>query len=109
MASEAAARAETGDFANMVTLAGLAAASQAAAASKDSKAKAIEGLPSMNKTLFKRVASTNAFEANNGLPGGIIMDGSYEAPATRTSAADTTAEGLMREQSGISFKDQAQA
>jgi len=31
MASEAAARGETGDFANMVTLAGLAAATQAAA------------------------------------------------------------------------------
>jgi len=63
----------------------------------------------MNKTLFKRVASTNAFEANSGLPGGLIIDGSYEAPATRTSAGDTTAEGPMREPSGISFKDQAQA
>ena len=78
-------------------MAGLVAAAAQVAATKDSKAKAIEGLPCMNKTLFKRVASNNAMETTGGIPGGIGQDinVTFEAPATRTSAGDTTADGLM--------------
>ena len=61
----------------------------------------------MNKTLFKRVASTNAFEITGG-PGGLQSEGTYDGPGTRTSAGDRGSGGLMREPSDISFKLLAQ-
>lgn len=88
----------------MVTLAGLAVAAQAA--SQKNVNKVIDGLPSMNKTLFKRVASTNAFETTGG-PGGLSSEGAFEGTGARTTAGEPAAEALMREPSGISFKDQA--
>lgn len=102
MASEAPNRGETGDFANMVTLAGIAVAAQAAL--QKNTGKVIDGLPSMNKTLFKRVASTNAFEATGG-PGFLSAETAYEGPGTRTVAGESGSDALMREPSGISFKD----